>query len=69
MQEIKRCMNCGHYIPGGSEHNCSAAVKGEKKSVCALKEACGLYFDREEEEQVQFTKIQMRKPRKRRTCK
>lgn len=46
-----------------------AAVKGEKKSVCALKEACGLYFDREEEEQVQFTKIQMRKPRKRRASK
>ena len=26
MQGIKRCMDCGHYIPGGSEINCSGAV-------------------------------------------
>lgn len=69
MSEIKRCMDCGHYIPGGPEVNCSAAVKGEKRSVCALKEACGLYVDREEEEQMQFSQLQMRKPRKRRSRK
>ena len=69
MDVIKRCMDCGHYIPGGSEINCSAAVKGEKRSVCALKEACGAYVDREDEEQVQFSQLQMRKPRKRRSRK
>ena len=27
-------MDCGHYIPGGGEHNCSYATKPYKSHVC-----------------------------------
>ena len=62
----KYCMDCGHYIPGGREQNCSYAVKVNDKSVCALKEACEAFIERQEKENVVFNPIRMRKPRKRR---
>lgn len=63
----KYCMDCGHYIPGGGEHNCSGSVKGYGSHVCALKEACDLFIEKEEKEKIMFEKLQMRKPRKRKT--
>lgn len=64
---MKYCMDCGHYIPGGGEHNCQAATKPYKSHVCALKEACGDFIERAEKEKMVFDKIEMRKPRKRKT--
>lgn len=63
----KYCMDCEHYIPGGGEHNCTNAVKTYDSHVCALKEACGSFVERMEEEKIVFAEIQMRKPRKRKT--
>ena len=60
-------MDCGHYIPGGGEHNCTGAAKGYGSYVCALKEACDLFIEKEEKEKIMSEKLQMRKPRKRKT--
>ena len=62
-------MDCGHYIPGGGEHNCESAPKGKTsgRHVCALKEACKDFIEREEKEKMVFAPIKMRKTRKRRT--
>lgn len=61
----KYCMDCGHYVPGGKEYNCTAAVKFNDRSVSALKEACHLYKDREEETETPFPKIEMRRRKRR----
>ena len=61
----KYCMDCGHYIQGGKERNCDNAVKMADQSVCALKEACDAFIEREEMEKVEFKPIMMRRPRKR----
>lgn len=63
----KYCMDCGHYIAGGGEHNCLGAVKAYDSHVCALKEACKFFIEKEEKEKIVFDKIEMRKPRKRKT--
>ena len=65
----KYCMDCGHYIEGGVEHNCESAPKGKStgRSVCALKEACNDFIDKVEKEKMVFSKIEMKKPRKRKT--
>lgn len=63
----KYCMDCGHYVPGGSEYNCSVAVKVNDRAVSALKEACGMFADKEEEEEIKIAPIQMRRLKKRRT--
>lgn len=63
----KYCMDCGHYISGGVEHNCLAATKAYNSHVCALKEACKHFIEKEEKEKMVFDKIIMRKPRKRKT--
>lgn len=63
----KYCMDCGHYVPGGSEYNCSAAVKVNDRAVSALKEACKMFVDKEGEEEIKFAPIRMRRLKKRRT--
>lgn len=63
----KYCMDCGYYIPGGNEHNCSGAAKAYDSHVCALKEACKFFIEKEEKEKIVFSEIEMRKPRKRKT--
>lgn len=67
MQKSKKyCMDCGHYLPHGVEHNCTIGIKTNDRYVCALKEACESFVDREDEEAVVFAKIEMRKPKRRR---
>ena len=62
----KYCCDCGHYIPGGVEYNCSAGVKINDRSVCAIKESCKMFVDREEKEVVNFEPIRMRRTKRRR---
>lgn len=62
----KYCCDCGHYIPGGVEYNCSAGAKINDRSVCAIKEACKMFVDREESEVVNFEPIRMRRTKRRR---
>lgn len=48
-------MDCGYYIPGGGEHNCSAPrPKGTFKDahVCAIKEACGMFKEKEDRDDL-----------------
>lgn len=54
-------MDCGHYIAGGGEYNCNADTRFYHRSVCALKEACERFKDKEEEKDVVFPPIKMRK--------
>lgn len=63
----KYCMDCGNYIPGGRENNCSAQVKITDRHVCALKEACNMFVEKEDKEAVTFAPIRMRRLKKRRT--
>lgn len=63
---MKYCMDCGHYVPGGGEHNCSIGVKINDRAVCALKEACKNFIEREEEESLSFPKLDMRSRRQKR---
>lgn len=67
MTHKKYCCDCGHYIPGGVEHNCDIKVKANDRSVCAIQEACGEYIDREVKQKEVFAPIQMRRLKKRRT--
>ena len=62
----KYCMDCGHYIPGGGDHNCMNASRNTAKGhyVCALKEACDAFYPKEEKKEVIFAPI-VRKKRKR----
>lgn len=64
---MKYCMDCKHYIPGGGDHNCSAAARGKNpgRFVSALKEACGDFEDRSEKPAVEVSN-EPRKPRRRR---
>lgn len=51
---IKRCMDCEWYVSGGVENNCIAPnrkIRCHNISVCALKEACDNFKEREETKQ------------------
>ena len=63
---MRYCFECGHYVQGGVEHNCLNGSKVNDKSVCAIKEACGDFIEREEQEQMVFKPIRMRKLKKKR---
>lgn len=43
----KYCMDCAHYIPGGVDHNCKAMPAKYKNSVCAIREACHRFKQKE----------------------
>lgn len=61
------CMDCGHYIPGGSERNCNAAEKTILSSVCPLKEACNKFIPRDtsqDEIEKQRIIVRARKPKR-----
>ena len=66
---IKRCCDCRHYIPHGVERNCiNPYHKSNFKdsSVCALKEACADFADKEEGEDLSdYPKINLRTKRQR----
>lgn len=64
---MKYCCDCGHYIPGGVDHNCRVGIKTNDRYVCALKQACGQFVDKQEAREIIFPKIQMRKQKKRKT--
>lgn len=52
---MRYCMECGNYIPGGGEPNCSFPFpprEFSKKYVCALKEACEYFIEKDDEEEV-----------------
>lgn len=61
----KYCMDCKHYVPGGGEHNCLGAVRVNDRCVSALKEACGIFADKEEEEKISFPPIKMKRLKRR----
>lgn len=65
---MKRCMHCGNYIPGGCDENCRIRTGGRKTSVCALKEACQNFIDKEEDPLKDYKKIDLR-PRSKRKKK
>lgn len=69
MPTTKYCMDCGHYIAGGGEYNCKADLKFYYRSVSALKPACKLFIEKEEEEKVEFSKLEMRRKPIRRSKK
>lgn len=51
---VKRCMDCGWYVTGGVENNCIAPnrkIRCHNISVCALKEACDNFKEREDTKQ------------------
>jgi hypothetical protein len=65
---IKRCCDCGWYVPGGCEKNCSFPYPKRQfsdASVCALKEACENYKEKDEADDLSaYPKIDLR-PKKR----
>lgn len=65
MIRIKYCCDCGHYIPGGRERNCTVHPYS-KDSVSALKEACSKFVEREERPEETFAPITYKLRRTRR---
>jgi hypothetical protein len=65
MTKIKYCCDCGHYIPGGGERNCTVQPYS-KDSVSALKEACSKFVEREERPKEAFAPITYKLRRTRR---
>jgi hypothetical protein len=65
MTKIKYCCDCGHYIPGGRERNCTVHPYS-KDSVSALKEACSKFVEREERPKETFAPITYKLRRTRR---
>lgn len=67
--EMRYCVDCGYYIPGGGEHNCSAPrprTSVKSAHVCALKEACSLFKAKEERDDVTlYPPIAMKRKRSR----
>lgn len=60
----KYCCDCEHYVPGGSEYNCLAAVKVNDRAVSALKEACNMFVNRGVREEMAFPPIKMKRLKK-----
>lgn len=62
-------MDCGYYVSGGKEKNCSFPWHGRRLTCCtvgALKEACRNYIDKQETEDLTFyPKIDLRAKRSR----
>lgn len=62
------CMDCGYYIPGGGEHNCSlprAKTAYFERNVSALKDACRDFKDRDKPEDLSaYPKINLRAKRR-----
>lgn len=65
MTKIRYCCDCGHYIPGGRERNCTAHPYS-KDSVSALKEACSKFIPRGERPKETFAPITYKLRRTRR---
>ena len=65
MIRIKYCCDCGHYITGGRERNCTVHPYS-KDSVSALKEACSKFVEREERPEETFAPITYKLRRTRR---
>ena len=65
---MRYCMNCGNYIPGGCDENCRVRTGGRKTSVCAIKDAtdCDNFIDKEEMSLEGYSKIDLRRKKKRR---
>lgn len=64
---MKYCMDCGHYIPGGGDHNCMGDTRPTSNTVSALKPACSLFIDRvEEEEGAQYAPIKFKRLKRKR---
>jgi hypothetical protein len=60
-------MDCGYYIPGGCERNCSYPFPKRQfsdASVCALKEACENFIEKKEEDISFYPKIDLRLKKK-----
>ena len=58
------CCECDHYIPGGGERNCNLIIPYNKGAVCALKEACIRFVEREERPKEKFAPIKFRRLKK-----
>ena len=65
---MRFCVECGHYIPGGVEENCKIRFNGRKTAVCAIKDAtdCDNFIDKEEMSLEGYSKIDLRRKKKRR---
>ena len=64
MKKIKYCCDCDHYIPGGKERNCNLILPYSKGAVCALKEACSKFVEREDKPKETFAPIKFRRLKK-----
>lgn len=48
---MKYCVDCGYYIQGGGNNNCSHPNRKYRSYVCAIQQACNYYVSKEEQEQ------------------
>lgn len=66
---MKYCMDCGNYIPGGGERNCSFSSSSKRfceRSVSALKEACSHFVEKKTDEDISnYPKIVFKKLKRR----
>ena len=61
-------MDCGNYIPGGGERNCSFSSSSKRfceRSVSALKEACSHFVEKTDEDISNYPKIVFKKLKRR----